>query len=286
VDASVFVGDPGIDDAIAWAVAAAHPACRAEAVVAGVGNVDARVAWRNAVGLADLVGWHVPVGMGAATALDGHRPPRADDPVHGPDGLGGSSGRLAQPQGEPPDGLPLVRGSVVATGPLTDVARAVRAGQPVEQVVWMGGSLDGRGNVSPTAEFNAWADAGAADEVLASGLAVTVVPLDVTRQIRLLPVDIERWAAGPPVARFCADIGAYRMRHDGAPLHDPVAIIALVEPELFRWEHVAVRCETDGDRRGSLMVTIASGPQGPTVRVATAVDAAAVHDRIVGLVLG
>src|SRR5687767_10049992 len=132
----VIVADPGIDDAIAFAVAAGHQSCDVTALVAGVGNVDARSAWRNAVGLADLFGLDVPVGIGSTCALDGSRPPRADHPVHGADGLGGSSDRLAPATGEPIDGLPLVRGTVVALGPLTDVARALRAGQPVERVVW------------------------------------------------------------------------------------------------------------------------------------------------------
>jgi inosine-uridine nucleoside N-ribohydrolase len=277
----VITADPGIDDAIAFAVAAGHPACDVAAIVAGVGNVHARTAWRNAVGLADLLGLAVPVGIGAARALDGSRPPRADEPVHGPDGLAGASGRLALPTGEPPDGLPLVRGTVVALGPLTDVARALRAGQPVDRVVWMGGSL-GTGNVTAAAEFNAWADAGAADEVLTSGIDVSVVPLDVTSQVRLTPADLDAWSAGPPAAAFCARIGGHRMGGGGAPLHDPVAVLALVEPDLFGWETPALRCGTTGDGRGALRIDRSAAPG---VRVATAVDAAAVHLRIVRCVL-
>jgi inosine-uridine nucleoside N-ribohydrolase len=280
----VITADPGIDDAIAFAVAAGHPACDVTAIVAGVGNVDARTAWRNAVGLADLLGLAVPVGIGSARALDGSRPPRADDPVHGPDGLAGATGDLAPPTGEPPDGLPLVSGTVVALGPLTDVARALRAGQPVERVVWMGGSL-GTGNVTAAAEFNAWADAGAADEVLTSGIDVAVVPLDVTSQVRLTQAGLDAWSAGSPAAAFCARIGGYRMRGGAAPLHDPVAVLALVEPDLFGWEAQALRCGTAGERRGALRIDRSAAP-GSGVRIATAIDAAAVHRAIVRSVLG
>jgi inosine-uridine nucleoside N-ribohydrolase len=275
----VIVADPGIDDAIAFAVAAGHPGCDVTAIVAGVGNVDARSAWRNAVGLVDLFGLDVPVGIGAGCALDGSRPPRADDPVHGPDGLGGSGGRLAPPAGEPADGLPLVRGTVVALGPLTDVARALRAGQPVERVVWMGGSL-GAGNATAAAEFNAWADADAADEVLTSGIEVAVVPLDVTSRVRLTSADIDAWSVGSPAAEFCAGIGAYRMTGGVAPVHDPVAVIALVEPGLFAWEARPLRCETAGGRRGALRTDASDTPRS-TVRIATGVDADVVHRRIV-----
>jgi len=280
----VITTDPGVDDAIALAAAAGHPACDVTGIVAGVGNVDARTAWRNAAGLAELLGLAVPVGIGSARALDGSRPARADDPVHGPDGLAGASGDLALPSGEPPDGLPLLRGTVVALGPLTDVARALRAGQPVERIVWMGGSL-GTGNVTAVAEFNARADADAADEVLASGIDVAVVPLDVTRRVRLTPADLDAWSAGPAAAAFCARIGRYRMTGGAAPLHDPVAVVALVEPGLFGWEELAVRCETAGDRRGALRVDRSAGSRSG-VRVATAVDVTEVHRAIVRCVLG
>jgi pyrimidine-specific ribonucleoside hydrolase len=280
----VLVADPGIDDAVAFAVAAGHERCAVTAVVACVGNVDARTAWRNAVGLADLFGLDVPVGIGSACALDGSRPPRAEHPVHGPDGLGGSSGRLVRPRGEPTDGLPLVQGTVVALGPLTDVALAIRAGRAVERVVWMGGSL-GAGNVTAEAEFNAWADAEAADEVLTSGVDVAVVPLDVTSRVRLTRADLDVWSAGPAAAEFCARVGDHRMTGDLAPLHDPVAVIALVDPELFVWETSVVRCETTGERRGTLRVDASAAPSSP-VRIATGIDAAEVHRRIVRSVLG
>jgi inosine-uridine nucleoside N-ribohydrolase len=280
----VLAADPGIDDAIAFAVSAGHPACEVTAIVAGVGNVDARTAWRNAVGLADLLGLGVPVGLGSACALDGSRPSRSDHPIHGPDGLGGWSDHLVAPLGQPTDGLGLIRGTVVALGPLTDVARALRAGQPVERVVWMGGSL-GPGNVTAAAEFNAWADARAADDVLTSSVDVAVVPLDVTSRVQLTPADVEAWSAGSGAATFCARVGGHRMNGGTAPLHDPVAVIALVEPELFVWETLALRCATTGEHRGTLRIDASAAPSA-TVRVATGIDATEVHRRIVRSVLG
>src|SRR5205085_8887915 len=77
--------------------------------------------------------------------------------------------------------------TLVATGPLTNVALAVRRHPPlVSQVagfVIMGGSA-GRGNTTPAAEFNAAWDPEAAAIVFAAGWTVTMVGLDVTLQAR------------------------------------------------------------------------------------------------------
>ena len=133
--------------------------------------------------------------------------------------------------GAPADGAPLVRGDVVATGPLTEVARALRSGQGLTRVVWMGGSVACARGVDPIgSEFNAAADRRAVDEVLGSGVPVRVIPIEVTVQVPFDDDDIAPWRAGPPIARLCADL-VERRRGGSAGrvlLHDPVAIVAAV----------------------------------------------------------
>lgn len=329
----VLTCDPGIDDAVALAVASGRADCTVAAVVAGAGNVDATTAWRNAVGLTVRFGLDVPVAIGSATALDG-RPLRRAGTAHGLDGLGGLGDRLALPAGhvagvgdhgvrpgEGPPGLgddgairravatgglpvddgiagwspavagPLVRGDLVALGPLTDVARAIRSGQPICRVVWMGGGtvVSEDGPAVAEAEFNAGADPVAADEVLGSPAEVAVVPLTVTRRVVLTPDDLGRWRSGPPAARLCAELAATRLRPAGVALHDPVALVAAVEPRLFAWRSVPLRC-VDGDREGEgdghprgALVTGARDDR--RVRLAVAVDADAVRHSIVDAVL-
>ncbi|MFS8609307.1 MAG: nucleoside hydrolase, partial [Gammaproteobacteria bacterium] len=59
--------------------------------------------------------------------------------------------------------------TIAATGPLTNVATLLRSrpdlAPKIERIVFMGGST-GRGNRTPLAEFNIWADPEAADIVL------------------------------------------------------------------------------------------------------------------------
>jgi pyrimidine-specific ribonucleoside hydrolase len=79
-------------------------------------------------------------------------------------------------------GRPVV---LYAVAPLTNVARALDrhpelAGN-LERIVIMGGAVDAPGNVfDANAEWNVWIDVPAAADVIASGVPVTVVPLDAT----------------------------------------------------------------------------------------------------------
>lgn len=280
--------DPGIDDAVALAVVAGRDDCDLRAVVAGAGNVDGTTAWRNACGLARLFGMEVPVAMGSAATVDG-RPIRREGHPHGADGLAGLAHRLPCPDGDPPgapprDGSP-VRGDVVATGPLTDVALALGAGRPVERVVWMGGSYaPAAPGTGAAGEFNAGVDPQAVDAVLAAAIELDVVPIEVTRRVTFGPRQVVRWSSGPPAARLCADLVAGRARGGShrVALHDPVAVVAALEPGLFGWERRRVGCAHGSGAPPGVLLAVA-GPA--TAAVAVDVDVAAVRDRIVAAVL-
>ena len=280
----VLTCDPGIDDAVAIAVAAGLPDLGLAGVVAGAGNVPAGVAWRNAAGMVALLGLDVPVGTGSTNALGG-TPLGREPSSHGRDGLAGLAGRLPAPAAAArctaAAAAGLVRGDVIATGPLTDVARALRSGAAVRQVVWMGGSvpgIDGAGSVGR--EFNAGADPAAVDEVLGSGRPVRVVPIEVTTQVPFDAGDVARWRTGPAAARLCADLvdgrGGGRWP---VPLHDPVAVVAAAAPHLFRWEEAALR-----GGPGGALAAARRGSGRPQVAVAVALDAPAVRERIVSAV--
>ena len=81
--------------------------------------------------------------------------------------------------------------TLVATGPLTNVARylAAHGTDGIARIVLMGGAI-AEGNYTPAAEFNIWCDPEAAAAVFASGLDVTMIGLDVTHQA-LLGRDVE-----------------------------------------------------------------------------------------------
>ena len=185
--------DPGIDDAFAIAFGCGHPGLELCGVTTVAGNVGLGRTTRNALAVLEFLGRaDVPVAAGSAAPL--LRPFVEAHDVHGETGLGAAS--LPAPSGRPVaahavdfliERIAAAPGEVtlVATGPLTNVALAVRRHPPlvtqVADFVIMGGSA-GRGNVTPAAEFNIWCDPEAAAIVFAAGWRVTMAGLDVTHQ--------------------------------------------------------------------------------------------------------
>src|SRR5262249_43922486 len=119
------------------------------------------------------------------------------------------------------------------------------------------GAFQRPGNTTSSAEFNIHFDPDAARSVCRSGVPLTWVPLDVTLRCLLAAEDLPEATAGPR-ARFARDvcrhfIEAYRgtFASPKAPLHDPLAVSALVWPELLRGRGGEVGVETGaGPTRG------------------------------------
>ena len=310
--------DPGIDDALALMLALRSPELSVELITTVAGNVPVRQGTANARRLLTLIAPEaVPVlAMGAAAPLE--RRLHTARNVHGSDGLGGMT-TMRTPSGAPrfPIAAPgakrdaaghLVdlarrRGralTVVALGPLTNIATAIRrdadAMRRIRRLVIMGGVVRGPGNVTPCAEFNIFVDPDAAQEVIASGIPITLVPLDATRQVRLtrdflrgrLGASRRPWAlALRALTRDLLSGGAGR---EGFPMHDPLAVASVILPGLLRTESLPMQVETRG--AGTLGMTAAdlreparTEPGWHRVDVATGVDAGAALDLIAERVL-
>lgn len=277
---SVVVVDPGIDDMLAL-MTIAGLGHQPEAIVATAGNTDVDTAYRNASCIAHALRLDCPVARGAKAAMAGPYPDPGD-PFHGPDGLGGTAHRFPSGQGEHPDALSLIGGSVLATGPLTVIAEALRAGRTISRLTWMGGSVNVGGNITPAAEYNAWMDPEAADDVLTSGVDLAVVPLDVTQQVPMTVEDIADLAGRGTIGALAAEACRYIHDRDGVIFpHDATAVIAQTSPELFTWEDYTVRCETAGHHtRGMTVADRRRKASAGEVKVAVAVDVQAVKKRL------
>jgi purine nucleosidase/pyrimidine-specific ribonucleoside hydrolase len=105
----------------------------------------------------------------------------------------------------------------------------------------MGGAIDVAGNVGPHSEFNIANDPEAAEAVFSAGLDLTLIPLDVTRQVRADARFLDRLArAGTPQALAVRDlIAAYfdrtrdSARPTSRPLHDPCVPVLALWPGFF-----------------------------------------------------
>jgi purine nucleosidase len=293
--------DPGHDDVFAIWLAAGHPQLdlRAITTVAGNGSLadvtlNARIAC-SVAGIAD-----VPIAAGADRPLV--RPTRAAADIHGPNALGGPV--------LPPPTVPLDSRSAVElisevladsdqpvvlipTGPLTNIARLVQRRPDllgrVREIVWMGGSI-GRGNRTPYAEFNAWADPDAAHLVLRSSVPFTMVGLTVTHQALTTRQVVRRIAEiGNATARFGVELlDFYCTSYDAAqrmpagPLHDPVAVAVVIDPAVVESVHGTIAIEVDDAERAGATVLVSDGE--PTVTVPVTIDVDRFWDLVIGAV--
>jgi inosine-uridine nucleoside N-ribohydrolase len=295
--------DPGIDDAMAIHLAFAHPGLEVLGLTSIFGNVSVDKATRNALRLVEMAGADCPVAAGAAAPLVRPAAPPGYH-VHGDEGFGVAPA-------EPPRGRPhtlsaaefiveMVRKhprelTLVPIGPLTNIARALRAdpsiAERVRGVVLMGGAIERRGNVTEWAEANIWHDPHAAAEVLAADWPVTLVGLDVTERTRCGPMDFARIADhSPAIGGFLNEaVQFYFAWHrkkgvtDGCFLHDPSAVLAVAEPALFETRGVPVRVVAEGEQIGRTLADPEAGT--PPVRVCTSVDAESLHERFLSVLM-
>ena len=255
--------DPGKDDAVAifLAVASAQD-LELLALIAVAGNVPLARTESNARRLLALAGRpDIPVYAGCARPLA--RPPITAEHVHGGTGLDGLD--LPDPRTalQPEHGVDYLIEALRAApgeitlcllGPATNLATAlVRApdiGARIAEVIWMAGARSEGGNVTPAAEYNVHADPDAAAVLLNSGVPLTLLPLDLTHQVRLTPPrmarlrGIDTGAARAVAALFSGAAGLPRHEQGGSPLHDPCVIAHLLRPSLFAGRRINVAVET------------------------------------------
>jgi inosine-uridine nucleoside N-ribohydrolase len=260
--------DPGHDDALAILLAARHFDLLGITTVAG--NADVERTTLNARRIVDLAGLRTPIARGCAAPLL-QRPVHGAD-VHGESGLDGYE--------FPPPCAPLDRRhaveflvdvlsshddvTVIATGPLTNLAVAIRrapdAVRRIKEVVLMGGSVTA-GNSTPAAEFNIWFDPEAAAVVFESGIPLRMCGLNVTRQAGIDRAGVERIGQlGTRTARAAAALLWFylgRQRRLGAaaaPLHDPCAVAMLLEPSIVSAAPAHVAVELRGEHTRGMTV--------------------------------
>lgn len=300
--------DPGVDDAVALFLAFAAPELALLAITTVGGNVPGHLTQRNARMMRQIAGREdVPVFGGAERPLK--RPPAGAGVFHGAEGLGDMA--PFQPRGIVGDGpaanaiVDLVmsrpQGSVAVAvlGPMTNLALAMRRERRLADwlgpVVIMGGARSEGGNITPSAEFNVWADPDAAAVVFGSGCEVVAFGLDATHQVRATEariaaveaIDSEAARATASMLRFSQSVEREVVGWEAAPLHDPCPIAWLIRPDLFETRACRIEVETGSDlTRGHTAVEFRVDPATARHRWAVGADAQGVFDLIVEKLTG
>lgn len=185
----IFDSDGGVDDAQALILLVANGRTP-DMITTVFGNVGRDQATTNLLAVASLLGASIPTYKGADRPLA--QPIIDATYVHGNDGLGGAPRPARQDAPQAEDAITVLirtfrdaaaRGEkvdILMIGPLTNMALALRLDPSIAAGVGtltiMGGNVYGRGNTTPAAEFNIFADPEAAHIVLTAGLETVVVP--------------------------------------------------------------------------------------------------------------
>lgn len=260
----ILDGDPGHDDAIAWVLAKGSHMLDILGVTSVCGNQTIEKTTYNAQRICTLIDLHVPTAKGRIRPLISE--PIIAPTVHGESGLDGPAlpepdfaledvdavtlmARLLQESKEPV--------TIIPTGPLTNVATLLltypELKSKIARISLMGGGVQ-YGNWTPAAEFNILVDPEAADVVFSAGVPIIMSGLDVTEKAMIFPEDFERIRAlNNPVATIVAEWLEFfyqfhrGLGYEGAPVHDAVAVAALLKPEIMESRDLYVEVETTGD---------------------------------------
>ena len=286
--------DPGIDDAVAVCIALFDPRLEVLAITAAAGTIEASQATTNVTAIVGQLDPPRYPRIGKATPTD-NAPVLDDKHLHGSDGLGqcnfAPSARQHQTPSEKVIGELLHQHpnevTLVCLGPLTNLARLCRRDPSaiplINHIVISGGSVSHAGNASPIAERNMFFDPESAAEVFASATTKSLVPMDVTEAVGFgvelldqLPSKFTR--AGSllhKVLPFAFRAAHQQLGRELIPLYDPMAMLAVTEPDLFTWKNMAGKVETRGElTRGTTVFDQRLRPEWPmNMEVAVDVEA-------------
>lgn len=260
--------DPGHDDAMAIILAAMHPEACLTGITTVAGNQSSEKTHANALAVLAAIGRDdIPVLRGQDAALLGPMPYCAE--IHGESGLDGPDGKPLFPlQGKSikdPHWLTRWRDlilkassehnqklNLVCTASLTNAALLLTVFPEIREVIditIMGGAM-GIGNTGPAAEFNIENDPEAARIIFESGVALTMVPLEVTHTLLADSGVMERIGSDTPFKKsICNLLDFFRDTYkkvfgfDNPPLHDPAAVYYVLNPGAFKTKKMRVDIE-------------------------------------------
>lgn len=297
--------DPGVDDAHAILMAAAHPDAKIVALTTVGGNVPLEHTTANALKILEIAGVDAPVFAG----INGPLVDRDNEDaayVHGDDGLGDCGIPEAKRQPEKEHAVhALIRLanenpgklSLIAIGPLTNIAMALRLDptlpQKYKEFFIMGGAIYGKGNTpNLPAEFNIYNDPEAAAIVFNEWPEITMASWETTvahpispESIKILNnIDTPRGEFFRKITEKILMFLKTVLKVDVLFVADSIAMAPLLEPEVIKKvEKRAVHVELNGKTTRGMTVVDWHGLSGktPNVNILLELDTARITEMLI-----
>jgi purine nucleosidase len=258
--------DVSTDDAVAISMALFDPNLEVMAITACEGCVASEQANSNLQAILGQIDPDRYPRVGLASPVDG-APAIGTAFLYGEDGLGNADFPVSRLQHVHPSEkviVDLVRAnpgdiSIVCLGPLTNLAKAIQRDPQlptlVHRLIVTGGCIQAPGNITPAADFNFYFDPRSARAVIHSRASLTLIPLDVTARVSFgLELLDEIPGSNTRVGFFLHQILPHAFRtyrqqlgREVITLNDAIGILALMDPNLFRYEEMAGDVETQGE---------------------------------------
>lgn len=240
--------DPGHDDAVAMMLAAISPKIDLLGITVVAGNQKLEKTVKNALKVCNHLNLNVPVYSGMSRPMI--REQVIADDIHGETGLDGPVFEEVKIEVEKKHAVNFIidtlmnseeKITLVPTGPLTNIAMAIRFEpriiEKIKRIILMGGAYQ-LGNVTPAAEFNILADPDAAHVVFTSGIDLTMMGLDLTRQAQATREVIDKIKSLNNKAselfvdlmEFFASTQKEVFGWPAPPVHDPTTIAYIIDP--------------------------------------------------------
>jgi len=261
--------DTGTDDAVALMIAALSPDIELVGATTVNGNTALQNCTENSLRVFDHIGLTgVPVHEGMSQPLVRPNPHQINPAsrIHG-DFLDLPPSRSTKGSQHAVDWLidtyMASDGDItlVPVGPMTNIATAMRKEpriiERIPELVIMGGAHD-HGNATASAEFNIFLDPEAAWIVVNCGRPIRMLPLDATHEALVSKEDCATLRAlGTPAAIATAIFIEKRIdgydatqpmhRLGAAPVHDALAVCAVIDPTVITTHFIHVDVETGGE---------------------------------------
>jgi non-specific riboncleoside hydrolase len=261
--------DPGIDDAVALAIALNHPKIDVRLITTVSGNVDVLQTTENALKLVSFMNQETPVAKGCGKPLIIE--PEDSSEIHGETGMDGYDFPKNVRKALPNHAVEVMKETlenseepmvILAIAALTNLALLFSLypdlKKKVAKIVMMGGTLS-RGNTNTSAEFNTYVDPHAAQMVFQSGIPIVMVGLDVTSTAVLTAKEVGEIKKLGNVGQMFYDLFQhYRggSLKTGLKMHDVCAVAYLVQPELFQTQVTFVEVALEGPAAGATVADL------------------------------